>query len=74
MITTQRKSKYKTKIVFSPAMANSEHHNIRDWCTEMFGPGGRGKNLRWRFGWTNDQDTYYFKNAQDATLFVMRWS
>lgn len=73
MVVTQRKSKYKTKVIFEPAWAFSEHTQIRQWCEDRFGPGGRGKNLRWRFGWTGSHNTYYFKDQKDATIFVLRW-
>lgn len=74
MITQERKSKYKHKITFSPSRAGSEHHEIKEWCEHNFGPGGRSRKLRWRFGWTDKEDTYYFKSGKDATLFTLRWS
>ena len=72
MITQERKSKYKHKITMSPGWASSEHQAMRDWCEQSYGPGGR-KN-RWRFGWTDKNDTYYFKSSKDAMMFVLRWS
>ena len=72
MITTTRKSKFKTKVEFSPRWADQEHVEIRQWCEDRFGPGGR-KN-RWRVGWTDKKDTYYLKNETDASMFVLRWS
>ena len=72
MIITERKSKYKHKVIFEPRWANSEHRTILEWCGISFGPGGR-KN-RWRFGWTDVNSTYYFKNSKDATIFLLRWS
>lgn len=72
MITTTRKSKFKTKVEFEPRWADVEHEEIRKWCTDRLGEGGR-KN-RWRFGWTQTKSTYYFKSASDATMFVLRWS
>ena len=72
MIITERKSKYKHKVIFEPRWANSEHRPIQEWCEKTFGPGGR-KN-RWRFGWTDVNSTYYFKNSKDATIFLLRWS
>ena len=74
MITAERKSKYKHKVMISPSRAGSEHTEIKAWCEKTFGPGGRSKKLRWRFGWTDSTDTYYFKNGRDATMFVLRWS
>jgi hypothetical protein len=74
MITQQRKSKYKHKITFSPRWAESEHKEIRSWCEHNFGPGGRSKKLRWRYGWTDVENVYYFKSGKDAMLFTLRWS
>lgn len=74
MIATERKSKYKHKIIISPSWAGSEHHVIKQWCEERFGPGGRSKKFRWRFGWTDKEDVYYFKSGKDAMMFVLRWS
>lgn len=74
MITTERKSKYKHKVLFSPAQAISEHEKIQEWCTRSFGPGGRSKKLRWRYGWTEKENVYYFKSSKDAMLFTLRWS
>lgn len=72
MITQERKSKYKHKVTF-----NSDrvlHHEVKEWCEQMFGPGGRSRKLRWRFGWTDKDDTYYFKSSKDAMMFTLRWS
>ncbi len=74
MITQERKSKYKHKIVFSPRWAASEHAEIRQWCEQMFGPGGRSRKLRWRYGWTDTDNVYYFKSSKDAMMFTLRWS
>lgn len=74
MITVERKSKYKHKIIISPSLAGSEHEEIQQWCEQSFGPGGRSKKLRWRFGWTDKTDTYYFKSGKDAMMFTLRWS
>jgi len=74
MITQERKSKYKHKIVFSPAVMDDEHCEIREWCEQSFGPGGRSRKLRWRYGWTDDTNVYYFKSSKDAMMFTLRWS
>lgn len=74
MITQERKSKYKHKVMITPAIAGSEHNDIKEWCEKTFGPGGRNKHLRWRFGWTDKTDTYYFKSSKDAMLFTLKWS
>jgi hypothetical protein len=73
MITQERKSKYKHKVMFSGQMV-ARHKEIQDWCMQSFGPGGRSKKFRWRFGWTDKTDTYYFKSSKDAMMFTLRWS
>jgi len=73
MITQERKSKYKHKITM-PANWDNGHDEMRDWCTQMFGPGGRSRHLRWRYGWTDNNNTFYFKSGKDAMLFTLRWS
>jgi hypothetical protein len=72
MLVQERKSKYKHKITMTPSLATSEHQEMRDWCEKTYGPGGRRN--RWRFGWTDKSDTYYFKSGKDAMLFTLRWS
>ena len=73
MIVQERKSKYKHKVIFTDKV-NVHHHEIREWCEKSFGPGGRSKKLRWRMGWTDKNDTYYFKSGKDAMFFSLRWS
>ena len=73
MITQERKSKYKHKVIFRGQLV-AKHNEIKEWCEQSFGPGGRSKKLRWRFGWTDKDDTYYFKSSKDAMLFTLRWS
>ena len=73
MITQERKSKYKHKVIFKGNTGLS-HHEIKEWCESSFGPGGRSRKLRWRFGWTDKDDTYYFKSSKDAMMFTLRWS
>lgn len=73
MITQQRKSKYKHKVIIS-SRSNKSFTEIKEWCEQSFGPGGRSKKLRWRFGWTDKDDTFYFKSSKDAMMFTLRWS
>ena len=73
MITQERKSKYKHKITM-PANWDSGHDEMVEWCTPRFGPGGRHKKYRWRFGWTGNDNTFYFKSSKDAMLFTVKWS
>lgn len=73
MITTERKSKFKHKIIM-PANWDNGHDEMVDWCTTAYGTGGRSKKYRWRFGWTDKHNTFYFKSSKDAMMFVLRWS
>lgn len=74
MITQQRKSKYKHKVIFQSGHTVNSFAEIKEWCEKNFGPGGRSKKLRWRVGWTDKNDTFYFKSGKDAMLFTLRWS
>lgn len=73
MITQERKSRYKHKVTFT-GQPTLSHREVKEWCEANFGPGGRSRKLRWRFGWTDKDDTYYFKSGKDAMLFTLRWS
>ena len=73
MIVAERKSKYKTKITVADVKGDKEKEIIA-WCEESFGEGGRGRKNRWRFGWIQADSTFYFKDASDATIFMLRWS
>ncbi len=74
MIVQERKSKYKHKVIFEGGNKKVPYSEIKEWCEKTFGPGGRSKKLRWRMGWTDKDDTYYFKSSKDAMLFTLRWS
>ena len=75
----KRKSKHEFRISMGdtslvPYTAN-DLQEVRDWCTEIFGPGGRNNKCKWRYGWVHrDKDTFYFKNPEDAVLFALRWA
>ena len=73
MITQERKSKYKHKITMPANWANG-NEEMRDWCIQNFGPGGRSRHLRWRYGWLDNDVTFYFRRSKDAMLFTLRWS
>lgn len=74
MITQERRSKYKHKVIFKGGHSQVPHYQLKEWCEQSFGPGGRSKKLRWRFGWTDKDDTFYFKSGKDAMMFTLRWS
>lgn len=72
-VAVERKSKFKHKVIFN-GISIGKNDEMLQWCTTTFGPGGRSKKLRWRFGWTDKTDTFYFKDSADATLFMMKWA
>jgi hypothetical protein len=71
MMVSERKSKYKTKVMFNGS--GQQQGDMHEWCTRTFGPGGRNKHLRWRRGWTENNTTFYFRNQKDASMFILRW-
>ena len=62
--------KHKHKIKITLSVGNDRE--VREWCEQMFGPGGH--KGRWRFGWVHKDDNYYFRSNKDATMFMLRWS
>ncbi len=75
----ERKSKHEyrvhlSKITPHPTTAE-ELREAQNWCTDTFGPGGRNKKYRWRYGWVQrTTDIFYFRNEKDAMFFVLKWS
>ena len=73
-----RKSKNQYRIDLGKIMAPYTPENLNEaqsWCTENFGPGGKNKSSRWRYGWVErEADYFYFKEEKDALYFVLRWS
>ena len=54
---------------------SNQIHEVREWCTEVFGPGGRNPKYKWRYGWVyRQQDTFHFRDEKDALFFMLRWS
>lgn len=49
--------------------------DVLEWCKEIYGPGGRNKKYKWRYGWLHRHaDTFYFRDEKDALFFVLKWS
>lgn len=71
MMVAKRKSKYKHKITVPKASINREEE-MRSWCEQIYGPGGRKES--WRFGWIENDSTFYFKHGKDASMFLLRWT
>ena len=77
MIT--RKSKHEYRISFGKTVPKpytpEELRQALKWCEEIFGPSGRNKKYRWRFGWADRyEDYFYFRTEKDALFFLLRWS
>ena len=75
----KRKSKHEFRIGMGSTSlvpyTPEQLREVRDWCTEVFGPGGRNSKCKWRYGWVNrEEDTFYFRNEKDALFFMLRWS
>jgi hypothetical protein len=71
--TLKKKGTNKYQVIFLTRENLDGMDEIRDWCSEMYGPGGRNGKCRWRYGWTSDTDTFHFKHGEDATMFMLRW-
>ena len=42
------------------------NEQAQDWCSDRYGkPGVR---------WFEKKDKFYFKNEQDLTMFILKWS
>ena len=70
----QRKSKYEYLVSLPASKTNKEGlDELKTWCYDFFGPGGRQKDHRWRYGWVRDvSDNFYFRSRDDAVMFAMR--
>lgn len=74
MIT--RKNKHEYRVCLGDTQFSLLHlGEIIEWCTMRFGPGGRDKKCRWRYGWVNlERNTFYFRHEKDALFFALSWS
>ena len=50
-----------------------DYEDIREWCTEQFGPEPRFPDAwcRWH---QRSMDGISFRDERDAVLFILRWS
>lgn len=76
---TVRKSKHEYRVLLDKnsksTYTQDELKNVISWCNEIYGPGGRNKKCKWRYGWLNSAgDTFYFRDEKDAAFFMLRWS
>lgn len=54
------------KMLKSETIKPKTNEEIKDWCMNQFGKTGHK--------WFEKDNTYYFKNEEDMTMFVLRWS
>ena len=74
MIKRKSKHEFLVTLVNNRNLTSEDISGIKFWCAEVFGPGGRHRGYRWRYGWTDINENFYFKSEQDALMFAMRWS
>ncbi len=73
MIRRKSKHEYLVTVPVKEPVTKDDIDALKVWCAEFFGPGGRNKNCRWRYGWTERiSDNFYFKSHDDAVMFTMR--
>lgn len=76
MISRKSKHEFVVRVPMNADPVTVEDvHDMRAWCTQMLGDGGRNPKCHWRYGWLDRYyDTFYFKKERDALMFVLRWS
>ena len=75
MIKRKSKHEYQVSLGIRAPYTPKDLQETLEWCKDTFGPGGRNKRYRWRYGWIDRySDTFYFRRQSDAVLFVLRWS
>lgn len=75
MIKRKSKHEYQVNVPINNPVTRDDIEEMHVWCNTVFGPGGRNKQYRWRYGWIQRRtDSFYFRNEKDAMLFVLRWS
>lgn len=73
MIKRKSKHEFLVTVPNREPVTEDDIKELKEWCTEFFGPGGRNKHCRWRYGWTDRiSDNFYFKSEGDAVMFAMR--
>ena len=76
MITRKSKNEFRVTVPCgSTPVTVDDVREMRLWCLQTFGNGGRNPKCQWRYGWVNrDSDTFYFRKERDALFFVLKWS
>ena len=75
----ERKSKHEYRVCLGNTSlvpyTPGQLHEVLEWCQAIYGPGGRNKKYKWRYGWlARGKDTFYFRNEKDALFFTLRWN
>ena len=76
MITRKSKNQFLVKVPCGETPVTTDDvRDMRLWCLQVLGEGGRNPKCKWRYGWVERQHTsFYFKKERDALMFVLRWS
>lgn len=71
----KRKSKHEWQVTMPNSKYSADRiREIQAWCTLKFGNCGRKRSYRWRFGWTQTEDVFYFRDQKDAAMFLLVWA
>ena len=57
----------------TPDLQYKHINDMTGWCTDMLGPGGRNRTLKWRRNWIGGDVRFYFRSKEDAIMFMIRW-
>ena len=70
MIT--RKSKHEYLVTLPISLEKDAVNELKEWCSNFLGSGGKGTGKRWRYGWTaSTSNNFYFVTESDALMFSM---
>ncbi len=75
MIKRKSKHEFVVNAVMNKPVTVEDLDDMRQWCHDTFGPGGRKRQYRWRYGWIErNASLFYFRTEKDALFFTLRWS
>jgi hypothetical protein len=70
----KRKSKHEWQVAIPrEKYTNDDIRDIQAWCILKFGNAGKKRDYRWRFGWIDNNDVFYFREQADAAMFLLVW-
>lgn len=75
MIIRKSKNEFKVNAPLNSPVTAENIDEMRQWCTNIFGQGGRNKKCGWRYGWVDrTHNSFYFRTEKDALFFTLRWA